>query len=1148
MKKIHKLLVANRSEIAIRIMRAANELGIGTVAIYSQEDRFALHRFKADESYLIGVGKGPIEAYLDLDEIIHVAREAGADAIHPGYGFLSENPDFADAVEEAGLNFIGPSGDVMRKLGSKIAARALAVEAGIPVMPATGPLPTGDAGEITRLAAEIGYPVMVKATWGGGGRGMRVVETADALAENVEAASREAEAAFGNGEVYLEKLVANARHVEVQLLADSHGNVVHLFERDCTVQRRHQKVIERAPAAFLDDAGRQALCEAGLKIARAAGYRNAGTAEFLQSADTGDIYFIEVNPRIQVEHTVTDCVTGIDLVQAQIRIAEGAVIGEAESGVPAQEDIRLYGHAIQCRVTTEDPENNFTPDYGRLTAYRSAAGFGIRLDAGTAFSGALITRYYDSLLVKVTSWAPDAKTTAARMDRALREFRIRGVATNLRFLESVINHPSFLNADYTTNFIDQTPELFHFPVRRDRATRILNFLGQVIVNGNPEVKGRPLPAHVSAPVPPPAATEPPAPGTKQLLDDLGPEGFAAWMLDQKRTLITDTTMRDAHQSLLATRVRTYDITRIAPAYAAQLPGMFSMECWGGATFDVAMRFLNECPWERLTELRSAMPNLLTQMLLRASNGVGYTNYPDNVVRYFVRQAADAGMDLFRVFDSLNWSENMRVAMDAVLETGKLLEAAICYTGDISDPKRTKYDLKYYVTLARELKAAGAHILCVKDMAGLCKPAAAATLVKALKEETGLPIHFHTHDTSGIAAASVLAAIEAGADAVDAAMDSLSGLTSQPNLGAIAEALRNSPRDTLLDGAALRGISTYWEHVRNLYGGFEADFRSGTSEVYAHEIPGGQYTNLRQQARSMGIDRRWPQVAATYAQVNAMFGDIIKVTPTSKVVGDLTLMMITGGLTPEDILSPDKEIAFPDSVVSFFRGDIGQPYGGFPAQLQKKVLKGAVPLTVRPGAEMAGVDLEALQAEAEHKIGRKISTRELSSYTMYPAVFADYAAERRAYGNVARVPSRAFFYGMEPGDEISIEIERGKTLIIRFLALGDADENGMCTVFFEINGQPRSVRIPDMGAGAALPLNRVANASNGSELGAPMPGTVVSVVAEPGQKVLRGDTLLAIEAMKMETAVTAERDGTITEIIAKVGMEVNAKDLLVVFAD
>ncbi|MAF08732.1 MAG: pyruvate carboxylase [Acidiferrobacteraceae bacterium] len=1146
-RRIRKLLVANRSEIAIRIMRAATELGINTVAIYSREDRFALHRYKADESYLVGTGKGPVEAYLDIGEIIRIAREAGADAIHPGYGFLSENPDFAEACSEAGLIFIGPPVDVMRRLGSKIAARELAEEAGVPVMPASGPLPEDEA-EIKRLGAEIGYPVMVKATWGGGGRGMRVVEGEDEIIDNVTAARREAEAAFGNGEVYLEKLVRNARHVEVQVLGDHHGNVVHLFERDCTVQRRHQKVIERAPAAYLDDTGRRALCEQGLKIARAAGYQGAGTVEFLQSADTGAIYFIEVNPRIQVEHTVTDWVTGIDLVQAQIRIAEGAVIGDEESGVPAQDDIRLYGHAIQCRVTTEDPENNFTPDYGRLTAYRSAAGFGIRLDAGTAFTGALITRYYDSLLVKVTSWAPDARTAAARMDRALREFRIRGVATNLRFLESVINHPHFLDAEYTTNFIDETPELFRFPLRRDRASRMLNFLGQVIVNGNAEVKDRPLPAHASDPQPPPVTAAPPAPGTKQLLDELGAEAFAGWMLDQERALITDTSMRDAHQSLLATRVRSYDITRIAPVYAAHLPGMFSMECWGGATFDVAMRFLYECPWERLAELREAMPNLLTQMLLRASNGVGYTNYPDNVVRYFVQQSADAGMDLFRVFDALNWVENMRVAMDAVLESGKLCEAAICYTGDISDPKRAKYDLKYYVELARELKAAGAHILGIKDMAGLCKPNSARILVKALKEETGLPVHFHTHDTSGISAASVLAAIEAGADAVDAAMDSISGLTSQPNLGAIAEALRNTPRDTGLDATALREISTYWEHVRTLYSGFEADFRSGASEVYSHEIPGGQYTNLRQQARSMGIDRRWPEVAATYALVNEMFGDIIKVTPTSKVVGDLTLMMITGGLGPAEVIDPDKEIAFPDSVISFFRGDLGQPHGGFPGALQKKVLKGEAPVTVRPGSVMTDVDLDAVRAEAEQKIGRHVSDWELGSYTMYPQVFTDYAAHRRTYGKVARIPTRVFFYGMEPGDEISAEIERGKTLIIRFLALGDADENGNRTVFFELNGQPRSVRVQDTSLGASAPTNRVADAANPAELGAPMPGMVASVVVDKGQKVLRGDTLLSIEAMKMETAVSAEYDGTVAEVIAEVGMQVNTKDLLVLFED
>jgi pyruvate carboxylase len=1149
--KIRKILVANRSEISIRIMRAATELGISTVAIYSREDRFALHRYKADESYLVGEGKGPIEAYLDIDDIIRIATEADVDGIHPGYGFLSENPDFADACVAAGLIFIGPDGDTMRSLGSKIAARKLAGDAGVPVMPATEPLPDlpGGADRIKQLALEIGYPVMVKATWGGGGRGMRVIETEDVLIDLVDQASREAASAFGNGEVYLEKLVRNARHVEVQVLGDHHGNLVHLFERDCSIQRRHQKVVERAPAVFLDDDARAFLCEQGLKIARTANYRNAGTVEFLQDADSGKVYFIEVNPRIQVEHTVTDWVTGIDLVQAQIRIAGGGRIGDTESsGVPAQEDIRLYGHAIQCRVTTEDPENSFTPDFGRLTAYRSASGFGIRLDAGTAFTGALITRYYDSLLVKVTAWAPDANGATSRMDRALREFRIRGVTTNLRFLESLINHPKFLAADYTTGFIDGTPELFHFPVRRDRATRLLNFVGGVIVNGNPEVRDHPLPDYAVTPRAPKFPNQDPPPGTKQLLDELGPEKFAQWMLDQKKVLITDTTMRDAHQSLLATRVRTKDLTEIAPAYAQLLPDMFSMECWGGATFDVAMRFLNECPWERLAELRALMPNLLTQMLLRSANGVGYANYPDNVVKFFVRECADAGMDVFRVFDALNWVENMRVAIDAILETGRLCEAAICYTGDISDPSRTKYDLKYYVGLARDLKDAGTHILCIKDMAGLCKPEAARTLVKALKEETGLPIHFHTHDTSGISAASVLAAVEAGADAVDAALDSMSGLTSQPNLGGIVEALKNTDRDTGLDSQALRRISTYWEHVRTIYTGFEANFRSGDSDVYAHEIPGGQYTNLRQQARSMGIDRRWPEVSKTYAVVNQMFGDVIKVTPTSKVVGDLTLLMTTGGISEEDVLDPDKEIAFPETVTQFFRGELGQPYGGFPKGLQDKILKGNKPLTVRPGSVMEDTNLDDARVEVEGKIGRHISDRELASYLMYPQVFVDYAAHLRTYGDVSQVPTKVFFYGMEPGEEIAIDMERGKSLVVRLLALGDAREDGTRTVFFELNGQPRSIRIEDHALESLRPINRMADDANPNHIGAPMPGLITGVVVQPGQKVLRGDRLLSIEAMKMETGINAEKDGVIAEVIVAVDAQVGAGDLLIVFED
>jgi pyruvate carboxylase len=834
---------------------------------------------------------------------VRVAIEAGADAVHPGYGFLSENPDFAEACAAAGMIFVGPTPEIMRRLGNKVTARDLAVSAGVPVMPATPPLPN-DEQEAARMAESVGYPVMLKASWGGGGRGMRVIEDPAQLAEMVTAARREAKAAFGNDEVYLEKLVRRARHVEVQILGDRHGNLVHLFERDCTVQRRNQKVVERAPAVFLDDAQRAELCELGLRIGRAVGYLNAGTVEFLQDADTGQFYFIEVNPRIQVEHTVTEVVTGIDIVKAQIRIAEGQAIGSPASGVPAQPDIRMNGHAMQCRVTTEDPENSFIPDYGRITAYRSPAGFGIRLDAGTAYTGAFITRSYDSLLVKVTAWAPTSAETVARMHRALQEFRVRGVVTNLRFLDQVIGHELFASGAYTTKFIDQTPELFRFPRKRDRATRLLRFVADVIVNGNPEVTGRVRPLRYVDARPPRLPLVPPPAGTKQKLDELGAQKFSQWMLAQPQVLLTDTTFRDAHQSLLATRFRTLDMAAIAPAYAHLAPNLFSVECWGGATFDVAMRFLRECPWDRLSAFRESMPNLLLQMLLRSANAVGYTNYPDNVVRYFVQQAAANGIDVFRVFDSLNWVENMRVAMDAVGESGKLCEAAICYTGNLNDPRQTKYDLKYYVGMARQLEKAGAHILGIKDMAGLCQPRAAYTLVKALKEEVGLPVHFHTHDTSGIAAASVLMAIEAGCDAVDGALDAMSGLTSQPNLGSIVEALRFGPRDSGLDPDKLRILSNYWEQVRHGYAAFESDMRSGASEVYVHGMPGGQYTNLREQARSLGIDdTRWHEVARAYAQVNEMFGDIVKVTPSSKVVGDMAIMMVTSGLTAADVADP-----------------------------------------------------------------------------------------------------------------------------------------------------------------------------------------------------------------------------------------------------
>ena len=1144
---IKGLLIANRGEIAIRVMRAAAELGLRTVAIHSREDRFSLHRTKADESYLVGDGKGPIDAYLDIADIVRIATEARVDAIHPGYGFLSESPEFAEACAAAGIIFVGPLPDTMRRLGNKVEARNLAASAGVPVMPATPPLPA-DEVQVMAMAHAVGFPVMLKASWGGGGRGMRIVEDDHELIETVAAARREAKAAFGKDEVYLEKLIRRARHVEVQILGDSHGNLVHLYERDCTVQRRNQKVVERAPASFLTDAQRHDLCESALKIGRAVSYRAAGTVEFLQDADTGKFYFIEVNPRIQVEHTVTECVTGVDLVKAQIRIAAGARIGTPESGVPLQEDIRVSAHALQCRVTTEDPENNFVPDYGRVTAYRSPAGFGIRLDAGTAYAGAIITRFYDSLLVKVTAWSPTPEETIARMHRALWEFRIRGVVTNLRFLDQLIMHPRFASANYTTKFIDETPELFRIPRKRDRATRLLSFIGDVIVNGNPEVKGRAAPKAPVFPRPPRMALPvAPQPGTKQKLDALGPDKFASWMLDEKRVLITDTSMRDAHQSLLATRFRTHDLALIAPYYAALLPQLFSVECWGGATFDVAMRFLKEDPWARLAEFREFMPNLLLQMLLRSANAVGYTNYPDNVVRYFVACASDAGIDIFRVFDCLNWAQNMKVAIEAVRAAGRLCEAAICYTGNLTNPRETKYDLKYYVTLAKELQAMGAHVLAIKDMAGLCQPRAAAALVKALKEEVGMPIHFHTHDTSGIAAASVLAAIEAGADAVDGAIDALSGLTSQPNLGSIVEALRFGPRDSLLDPEKLRSISVYWEQVRRGCAAFESDIRAGASEVYVHGMPGGQYTNLREQARSLGIDdHRWPEVANAYAEVNDLFGDIVKVTPTSKVVGDMAIMMVTSGLTRQAVLDPAVEIAFPASVVQFFRGELGQPLGGFPAGLQNKILGAQKPLRSRPGELLPPADLSAERATAEAKVGRAITAVELASYLMYPKVFTDYAAGRTAFGDVSTLPTAVFFYGMQPGQEINIDLERGKTLIVKYVTTSEAHEDGTRTVFFELNGQPRPIRVVDGSQVAKRPPRRKADVGNPNHVGAPMPGTIATVPVHVGQKLTRGGVLLTLEAMKMETTVRAERDGVVKEVLAKPGLQVDAKDLLVVF--
>ena len=1155
---IRRLLVANRSEIAIRVFRAATELGIRTIAIYAEEDKLSLHRFKADEAYRVGRGPhlkkpmGPLEAYLSIPEVIRVAKEAGADAIHPGYGFLSESPEFADACAEAGIIFIGPSPETLRQLGNKVDARNLAMSVDVPVMPATPPLPD-DGDAIKRMAADIGYPVMLKASWGGGGRGMRPIESEDQLLDAVFTAKREAKSAFGKDEVYLEKLVRRARHVEVQILGDKHGTLVHLFERDCSIQRRNQKVIERAPAPYLDELTRRDLCNAALRIGHATDYVGAGTVEFLMDAESGKFYFIEVNPRIQVEHTVTEVVTGLDIVKAQIRILEGAAIGQRDAdgtlktGIPDQSGIRLDGHALQCRITTENPENNFIPDYGRITAYRGAMGFGIRVDGGTAYSGAVVTRFYDPMLEKVTAWAATPREVIARMDRALREYRIRGVATNLTFLEAVLAHPKFIGNDYTTRFIDEAPELFLQEKRKDRATKLLTYIADVSVNGHPETRNRPRPpAEARKPVPPVFELNS-DPGTRQRLATLGPKKFAEWMHGERRVLITDTTMRDGHQSLLATRMRTHDIAAIAPAYANGLPQLFSLECWGGATFDVSMRFLQEDPWERLRLVRERVPNILTQMLLRGANGVGYTNYPDNVVRDFVDRAAENGMDVFRIFDCLNWIENMRVAIDAVLRSGKLAEGTICYTGDILDPRRAKYPLKYYVDLAKELEKAGCHILGLKDMAGLLKPSAARLLVKTLKEEVGLPIHFHTHDTSGIAAASILAAVEAGVDAVDCAMDAMSGTTSQPCLGSIVEALAFTTRGTGLDPEAIRQISFYWEAVRTQYAAFESDLKCGASEVYLHEMPGGQFTNLKEQARSLGLESRWHDVARAYRAANDLFGDIVKVTPSSKVVGDLALMMVSQGLSAAEIVDPQREVAFPASVIEMLRGDLGQPPGGWPAALQKKALKGEKPITVRPGSLLEPVDFDAEKASVEKRIGRTIDDEELASALMYPKVFIDFAIASEKYGPVSVLPTPIFFYGMQPGDEISIELERGKALVLRLQTMGATDEEGQVKVFFELNGQPRIIKVPNRSASARVIARRKAEDGNAKHVAAPMPGAVSSVAVVPGQAIKAGDVLLTLEAMKMETAIHAAADGKIVELLVHAGSQVDAKDLLAVLA-
>ena len=1144
MAEFNKILVANRGEIAVRIMRAANELGKRTVAVFAEEDKFSLHRFKSDEAYRIGRGLGPVEAYLSIPEILRVANQCGADAIHPGYGLLSENPEFVDACVDAGFVFIGPESRTMRSLGDKASARRAAIEAGVPVVPATDLLPD-DFDAVRQMAAELGYPLMLKAAWGGGGRGMRRINSAEGLEDVVKEGRSEARAAFGNDACFLERLITNAKHVEVQILGDSHGNIFHLHERDCSIQRRNQKIVERAPAPYLSDRQRQTVCDLAIKIARHSGYRNAGTVEFLMNSETGNFHFIEVNPRVQVEHTVTEEVTGIDIVKAQILIAEGKTLLEA-TGVKSQDEIMLSGHAIQTRITTEDPHNSFIPDYGRIVAYRSATGMGIRLDEGTAYSGGVITKFYDSLLVKVTAWAPTADEAVVRMGRALREFRIRGVATNIAFVENLLRHPSFLDNSYSTAFIDNTPSLFRFSKRRDRATKILNYIADVTVNGNPETVGRPRP---------PAGARTPASPLPRKFDDVstphqvftekGASGLAEWVLAQERLLITDTTMRDAHQSILATRMRSYDIVEAAESYSANLPTLFSLECWGGASFDVAYRFLKECPWQRLRDIHARAPNIMTQMLLRASNGVGYSNYPDNVIQFFVSQAAKTGIDIFRVFDSMNWVENMRVAMDAVLDTGKVCEAAICYTGDIFNPDRSKYDLEYYVSIAQELRDAGAHILAIKDMSGILKPAAAAKLVKVLKEEIGLPLHVHTHDTSGMGIATVLAAADAGADIVDAAVDSFSGGTSQPCLGSILEALRRTPREPELDIGSVRELSEYWADVRTIYSAFDEGLDAPASEIFLHEMPGGQFSNLKAQARSLGLQDRWQEIAEAYAEANLMFGDVVKVTPTSKVVGDMALMMVSQGLTRADIEDPNIEVAFPSSVVELMRGDIGQPLGGFPGDLQNKVLKGEKPSVARPGDVLPPIDLEdTRQCVSKQLHGFEVDDEDLAGYLMYPSVFLDYMGHHRDFGPVRTLPTRTFLYGMEPREMISVDIDPGKTLEIQLQAVGETSQDGYVRVFFELNGQPRTIRIVDRSAAASMPRPMLADPGNPSHVGAPMPGTVSTLSVLEGQIVEKGEILLTIEAMKMEVGVHAERSGRVAAVHVGPGQSFEAKQLLV----
>jgi pyruvate carboxylase len=1140
-KSFRKIMVANRGEIAIRVFRAANELGIQTVAIYSNEDRLNLHRYKADEAYLVGAGKAPVAAYLAIDEIIALAQEKGVDAIHPGYGFLSENADFARACEKAGIVFIGPNSDVIDALGDKVTARNLAEAAGVPVIPGTRD-PVETEQDALLFAKEHGYPLIIKAALGGGGRGMTIVRNREELVTAIARSRDEAQAAFGNPKVFIERYLEGPRHIEIQILGDKHGNRVHLFERDCSIQRRHQKVVELAPARNLSDKQRAALYRDALAIADQVGYVNAGTVEFLVDKE-GRHYFIEVNPRIQVEHTITEEITGRDLVQCQIRVAEGHRLDSDAIRIGSQKDIQQSGYAIQLRITAEDPSNNFAPDYGKVTAFRAGEGFGIRLDSGNGFDGAVISPHYDSLLIKVIGWSLDFDQTAKKVLRSIREFRIRGVKTNIPFLENVLRHPLFLEGSVDTGFIENHPELFDFKPRQDRANKLLGYLSQVAVNGFPEIpKGFKPVRQDAVPVPSaPRATPPESPAYK-VFREKGPEGLAKWTLAQKQLLVTDTTLRDAHQSLFATRMRSQDMFRVAHATAHLAQNLYSQEMWGGATFDTALRFLHEDPWERLRVMRKAMPGQLLQMLLRSGNAVGYTNYPDNVVNRFIDAAARNGVDIFRIFDCLNWVEGLKPCIEAVRNTGKIAEAAVCYTGDITDGKRLKYTLPYYVNLAKELERSGAHILAIKDMAGLLKPEAARILVTELKNAVSLPIHLHTHDTSGNQVASILEASKAGVDVVDAALSSMSGTTSQASLNAVVTALQGTARDTNLDEAALQRLADYWEQAREPYAPFECGLKAGTADVYRHEMPGGQYSNLRAQAISLGLGPRWDEIKDMYRRVNDMSGDIIKVTPSSKAVGDMALFMVQNGLDEAAVLDETQEHAFPESYVQMIKGLMGQPYGGWPEALVKAVLKDEEPITCRPGELLEDFDFDAAAKLLKTRYGREFSEEELLSYAMYPKVFEEYVAFNRVFGDVSVLDTPTFFYGLEPGKETAFTIEEGKTLIVKLLAVGELQADGTRVIFYELNGRRRNGFVHDQSSGVKTKQRDKVDPANPDHIGAPMSGKVVELVVRVGEEVEEGQKLMVTEAMKMLNVIKAPKAGKLVRVLIEKGDDLQAGDL------